>query len=318
MKIAILDAGTLPIPLTRPAWATGWVEYWATDPGEVVSAIGDATIVITNKVPLRRSELLRMPWLRFICVAATGYDCIDIGTCREQGIAVSNVPGYSAQSVSEWVIASIFALRRNLFEYNELALSKWAKSPSFCVHGTPILDIAGTTLGIVGRGAIGQATARLATAIGMRVMFAEHRGRAETRDGYYPFEDVLKQADVLSLHCPLTDETCNLIGKRELALLKPGAMLINSARGALVDTSRLLDALANGLLGGAALDVLPNEPPKPTDPILHRFNQNLILTPHISWAATNGAEQLNKGIEANLNAFKLFTPINVVGGSNPL
>ncbi|MFK4443503.1 glycerate dehydrogenase [Caballeronia udeis] len=317
MNVVILDAGTLPVPVTRPAWATGWVEHSSTQPGQVVNVLSDATIAITNKVPIQRADLQRLPRLRFICLAATGYDCIDIDACREQGIVVSNVPGYSAQSVSEWVIASIFALRRNLLEYHALALEKWASSPSFCVHGAPILDIAGTTLGIVGRGAIGQATARLAGAIGMNVIYAEHRGRAEARAGFLPFDEVMKRADVLSLHCPLTDQTRNLIGRDGIALLKPGAMLVNSARGGLVDTPALLDALASGRLGGAALDVLPQEPPDVMDLVLDRFHRNLIVTPHISWAATNGAQRLNKGIAENLNAFDSGTPINVVSDTRP-
>jgi glycerate dehydrogenase len=312
MNVVILDAGTLPIPIARPGWSTGWGERLATQPRDVVDALRDATIAITNKVPIRRADLERLPRLRFICIAATGFDCVDIDACRERGIVVSNVPGYSAQSVSEWVIASIFALRRKLLEYRTLALEQWASSESFCVHGTPILDIAGTTLGIVGRGAIGQATARLGCAIGMNVIYAEHRGRADAREGFVPFEDVLRRCDVLSLHCPLTDQTRNLIGKNELASLKPGAMLVNSARGGLIDTSELLEALTGGRLGGAALDVLPKEPPDLTERLLHCSHPNLIVTPHVGWAATNGAQRLHQGIEENLNAYQSGLPINVV------
>lgn len=146
----------------------------------------------------------------------------------------------------------------------------------------------------------------------MNVIYAEHRGRADAREGFLPFEEVLRRCDVLSLHCPLTDQTQNLIGKNELASLKPGAMLVNSARGGLIDTSELLDALTSGRLGGAALDVLPKEPPDITERLLHCSHRNLIVTPHISWAATNGAWRLNQGVGENLNAYNSGLPINVV------
>lgn len=312
MKIVVLDAATLPVSLTRPAWATDWVEYSAVNPGDVVNAVKDATIAITNKIPMRHADLMRMPRLKFICVAATGYDCVDVAACRDLGITVSNVPAYSTQSVSEWVVAAIFALRRKLSEYDDLARHHWAGSPTFCVHGSPVYDIAGSTLGIVGAGAIGRATARLAGAIGMRTMFAEHRGLACARGGFHVFEDVLAQADVLTLHCPLNESTRNLIGERELALLKPGAMVINSGRGELVDTPKLLEALIDGRLGGAALDVLPDEPPGPSDPILRYAGRNLILSSHVGWAATSGVRRLIDGIEGNLEAFRSSSPINVV------
>jgi len=317
MKVVVLDAATLPLPLRRPTWTADWIEYRAVSSDEIVDAIGDATIAITNKVPLRRADLIRTPQLQFICVAATGYDCVDVTACRDLGITVSNVPGYSTQSVSEWVIASIFALRRKLFEYGDLAWHHWAGSSSFCVHGSPMFDISGATLGIVGRGAIGQATARLAKAIGMQVLFAEHRGRAYTREDFYPFEEVLKHADVLTLHCPLEEATRDLIGERELALLKRDAMVINSGRGALVDIPKLLEALSAGQIGGAALDVLPSEPPELNDLILRCAHRNLILTPHISWAAPSGAQRLINDIEANLNAFRSSSPIHVVSGGQP-
>ncbi|MFM0641346.1 D-2-hydroxyacid dehydrogenase [Paraburkholderia metrosideri] len=312
MNVVILDANTLPVPVLRPSWASAWAARSTTRADDVVDALSDAAIAITNKVPIRREDLEHLPRLRFICVAATGYDCVDIEACRERGIVVSNVPGYSAQSVSEWVIASIFALRRSLPAYQVLAREAWARSPSFCVHGAPIRDIAGATLGIFGRGAIGQATGRLAGALGMNVLYAERRDRVSTRDGFVPFYDVLRAADVLSLHCPLTEQTRNLIGRKELETLKPGALLVNSARGALIDSYALIDALASGKLAGAALDVLPAEPPDSDDPVLNSSHPNLIVTPHISWAATSGSIRLNEGISANLNAFHAGKPVNLV------
>ncbi|MFM0128713.1 D-2-hydroxyacid dehydrogenase [Paraburkholderia sediminicola] len=315
MNIVLLDSGTLPTPLTAPAWASEWSIRPATRAADVVHALEDATIAITNKVPIRAADLRRLPKLRFICVAATGFDCIDIDACRESGVIVSNVPGYSAQSVSEWALASIFALRRNLFAYREAARIAWPGSPHFCVHGAPILDIAGSTLGIVGRGAIGNALARLARAVGMNVMFAEHRGRSTIREGFTPFDDVVRSADVLSLHCPLTESTRNLIDAPTLRAMKRGALLVNSARGGLVDSAALIKALESGHLGGGALDVLPQEPPDPHEPLLACAHPNLIVTPHISWAATHAANRLNAGIDANLAAFHTGAPINVVNGA---
>ncbi|CAE6743696.1 D-2-hydroxyacid dehydrogenase [Paraburkholderia haematera] len=315
MNIVLLDSGTLPTPLTAPGWASDWSARPTTRAADVVHALEDAAIAITNKVPIRAADLDRLPKLRFVCVAATGFDCIDIDACRESGVIVSNVPGYSDQSVAEWALASIFALRRNLFAYRDAARIAWPASPYFCVHDAPILDIAGSTLGIVGRGAIGNSLARLARAVGMNVIFAEHRGRPAVREGFTPFDDVTRSADVLSLHCPLTEATRNLIDAPTLRAMKRGALLVNSARGGLVDSAALVEALATGHLGGAALDVLPQEPPDPHEPLLTCAHPNLIVTPHISWAATNAANRLNAGIEANLAAFHAGAPINVVNGA---
>jgi glycerate dehydrogenase len=314
MKIVFLDSDTLPHSIKHPAWVQAWVNLPATDQTTeaVVKALDGAEICITNKIRITPAILAQCPKLKFVCVAATGYDCVDLQACREHGVVVSNVPGYSKQSVAENVIANIFALRRNLLSYAAIGPQSWSESSHFCVHDRPILDVAGATLGIIGQGAIGAEVARLAQALGMKVLFAEHRGRAEIREGYTRFETVIAQADVITLHCPLTPATQGLIGQAEIAHMKPGALLINTARGPLVNEDAVLDGLKTGHLGGAALDVLVKEPPTGHEPLLNFKHPNLIITPHIAWAATDGQSRLVKGIQANLEAFHGGTPINVV------
>ena len=312
MNIVFLDSDSLPLRVPRPACVSHWNDRPATAPGEVTAALRDADIAITNKVRLGRAELEQLPKLRFICVAASGYDCVDLAACRDLGIVVSNVPSYSAQSVAEAVIAMIFAMRRQLFAYRDAALRKWPTATQFCVHAQPIQDVGGAVLGIVGRGAIGQATARLAEALGMRVLFAEHPGQSQVRSGYRPFEEVLECSDVISLHCPLNPATQGLIGAPQLARMKPGALLVNTARGPLVDEAALLEALRSGHLGGAALDVLGSEPPAATQPLLNLLHPNLIVTPHVAWASRSSLQRLAESIAANLTAFAAGEPINVV------
>jgi glycerate dehydrogenase len=274
--------------------------------------LADADICITNKIKLTQAILAQLPKLKFVCVAATGYDCVDLQACREHGVVVSNVPGYSRQSVGEGVIAFIFSLRRALPYYQTEARQAWPDSSHFCVLGAPILSIRGATLGIFGRGAIGQEVATLAQALGMNVIFGEHRNRPEVRPGYVRYETLLAQSDVISLHCPLTEATRGMIGHAEIAQMKPGAILINTARGPLINEQAVADGLLSGHLGGAALDVLAVEPPPAEHPLLQMHMPNLIITPHITWANEAGVRNLMEGIISNLNAFSKGTPINVV------
>lgn len=314
MKLVFLDSDTLPNPIEPPDWITEWVNLPATaQTTEAVSqALTGAQLCITNKIRITPAILANCPDLKYVCVAATGYDCIDLQACREHGVLVSNVPGYSKQSVAESVIASIYALRRNLMTYARLGPNGWSDSPHFCVHDRPIQDIAGATLGIVGQGAIGSEVGRLARAVGMHTLFAEHRGKPDVRQGYTRFETVMAQSDVISLHCPLTPATQGLIGQAEVAHMKPGALLINTARGPLVNESAVLDGLQSGHLGGAALDVLITEPPSGDEPLLRFSHPNLMITPHVAWAAHDGQARLVKGLQANLQAFHCGSPINLV------
>jgi len=314
MQIVFLDSDTMTTPLPVPDWATKWVNLPATpqDPDAVVQALAEADICITNKIKLTPAILARLPRLKFVCVAATGYDCVDLQSCREHGIVVSNVPGYSRQSVGEGVIGFIFSLRRALPYYQTNARQAWPGSSHFCVHGAPILNVRGATLGILGRGAIGNEVATLAQALGMNVIFGEHRHRPDVRPGYVRFETLLAQSDVITLHCPLTEATRGLIGQAEIAQMKPGVMLINTARGPLINEQAVADALLRGQLGGVALDVLAVEPPPAENTLLQMHLPNLIITPHITWANEHGMRSLMDGIASNLNAFSQGQPINVV------
>lgn len=312
MNIVFLDGASLPSPMSRPAEASRWTEREKTSLVQVVEALAGADVAITNKVRIDRSALEQLPGLKLICVAATGYDCVDIAACRDQGVTVCNVPAYSAFSVAESVIGSLFALRRQLLAYRTAATTDWPSSSHFCVHGAPIQDLQGSTLGIVGRGDIGSRVARLARALEINVLFAEHRGASRVREGYTAFDDVLAQADALTLHCPLTPQTRYLIGSAEIARMKPGALLINTARGPLVDENAVLAGLANGQLAGAALDVLYAEPPRDDHPLLHSEHPNLIVTPHVAWASQSSVAKLKGVLAANIAAFAAGAPINVV------
>lgn len=300
MKIVILDGDTLPAPLSQPDWCDEWIWRGDTRPQALHDALTGADIAITNKVKLNADVLRALPQLRYICVAATGYDCVDVNYCREHGIAVSNVPGYSTVSVAEAVIGSIFALRRSLVEYHLRAQAEWSSAPHFCLHGSLIEDIEGATLGIIGKGDIGSAVARKASALGMTVLFAERQGAAQIRDGYRPFEEVLAQSDIITLHCPLSAQTAQLFNANQFSRMKRGALLINTARGGLINEAALADALKSGQLGGAALDVLTEEPPRTPTPLLAGDVPGLIITPHVGWASRQSVKNLMAGLHANL------------------
>jgi len=311
MKIVMLDGDTLPVPLPIGQQQADWEIRAQTSSSDIVSSLTGATVAITNKVPLRADTLKQLPELRFICVAATGYDCIDLDACRERGIVVSNVPGYSTQSVSEAVIAAIFALRRQVMAYASNTRIDWPQAQHFCLHRQPIADIGGATLGIAGKGDIGMAVGRLAKGLGMQVQYAERKGSDRVREGYVSFERMLATSDIISLHCPLNESTRQMIDRQALEKMKPHALLINTARGGLINEADLADALKQGVIGGAALDVLSSEPPAIDNPLLGDLT-NLLLTPHIAWASCSGVENLVTGVMANIAAFIQGEPVNVV------
>lgn len=311
MKIVMLDGDTLPVSLPTGQQNADWEIRAQTSIGDIVVALTGATVAITNKVPLRAETLEQLPELRFICVAATGYDCIDLEACRARGIMVSNVPGYSTQSVSEAVIAAIFALRRQMMAYTTHTRIDWPQAQHFCLHRHPIGDVGGSMLGIAGKGDIGLAVGRLAQALGIQVQYAERKGSDSVREGYVSFEQMLATSDIISLHCPLSDSTRQMIDREALDKMKPQALLINTARGGLINEADLAAALKQGQIGGAALDVLSSEPPAPDNPLLADL-PTLLLTPHIAWASRSGVENLVAGVMANIAAFIQGEPINVV------
>lgn len=281
-------------------------------PAAIPDRVADAEVVITNKAPLSSSTLERARRLRLVCVAATGTDHVDLEAARARGIAVSNVVGYATDSVVQHVFGLILSLTTHLFEYHHAARSgAWSRSPNFTALAAPIHELRSRTLGIIGYGELGRAVARLGQALGMEVRIAERAGQPP-RNGRIALEALLAQADVVSLHCPLTAETRGLIGAGELARMKPGALLINTARGGVVDEPALAAALRSGHLGGAGIDVLSREPPPADHPLLAPDLPNLIVTPHVAWASREARQRLVDEIAANLRAFSAGRPRNRV------
>lgn len=316
-RIVFLDAATISVPVHRPAFAHEWVEYPSTRPEEVAQRIADATIVISNKVRIDDAAMDAAPNLRFIAIPATGTNNVDLEACRRRGILVSNVRGYGPHAVAEHVFALILALRRNLIAYaDEVRAGRWEGEPNFCFLDYPVADLYGSTLGLVGSGAIGSAVARIAAGFGMTVLRAERRGATTVREGYTAFDDVLAQADVLSLHLPLTEETRHLIDKAALTRMKHSALLINTARGPLVDESALAGALQSGEIAGAGLDVLSTEPPRPGSSPLRTETiaalPNLIITPHVAWASETAQTTLVAQLIRNIEGFVARQPLNLI------
>ncbi len=313
-KIVFLERDSIRAQVRRPAFPHVWEEYPLTPPEQVLERLEGATIAITNKVVLRGELLARLPSIRMVAAAATGTDNIDLAYCRQHGIVVSNIRGYAAHTVAEHVLMLALMLRRNVTAYRrDVAGGRWQQANMFCFFDHEIRDLFGGTMGVVGRGSIGQGVARLAQAFGMRVMFAEHKGAAVLRDGYAPFEQVLRESDVISLHCPLNDQTRGLIGEAELAQVKRGAVLINTARGGLVDEQALARALRDGRLGGAGFDVLSKEPPREGNPLLDvqlLELPNFVLTPHVAWASARAMQTLADQLIGNIEAFVRGEPTN--------
>ena len=311
--IVFLDRSTLQAQVRRPAFEHSWQEYPVTAAGELAARLRGATIAITNKVPLRAATLRELPALRMIAVAATGYDVIDVDYCRTHGIAVANIRNYAVHTVPEHTFALITALRRNLLAYRrDVEQGRWQQADQFCFFDHPIRDLYGATIGIVGEGVLGQGTAQIARGFGMRVLFADHEPPKAPGVVFTPFDEVLAQSDVISLHVPLTPATRNLIGLEQLRRMKRTAILINTARGGLVDERALAQALKEGLIAGAGFDVLTNEPPKQGNPLLELHQPNFILTPHVAWASDGAMQFLADQLIDNIEAFVTGQPQNLV------
>lgn len=308
MKIVFLDSTAIPkhIPIPRPNFEHQWVEYEHTSPEQTIERAKDADIVITSKVVFERETMKQLPNLKLIAITATGTNNVDLEAAKELGIAVKNVTGYSSVTVPEHVLGLIFALKHSLMNWYKGQLSaKWADSKQFCYFDYPITDVKGSTLGVVGKGNLGKEIGRLAEALGMKVIYAERKGATTVREGYLPFEQVLQEADIVTLHCPLTPETTNLINAETLKLMKPTAYLINTGRGPLVDEKALAEALENGTIAAAALDVLVKEPPEKDNPLIQAATRlpNLIITPHVAWASDGAVEILVKKVTQNMEEF---------------
>lgn len=312
-RIVFLDRSSLNATLRAPAFAHRWQDHDMTSPQQVVERLADATIAVTNKVALRRDTLDALPDLRMIAVAATGTDVVDVAACAERDVIVSNIRNYATSSLPEHVFAMILALRRNLFAYrDDVVRGQWQRAPQFCLLTHPIHDLAGSTLGVIGLGALGKSVAHLGLAFGMKVLGFDPLARAPEGVTATSVDAIVARADVVTLHVPLTAQTRHMIGAGELARMKRSALLINTARGGLVDEQALAIALRDGDIAGAGFDVLTQEPPDSGNPLLALHLDNFILTPHVAWASAEAMQALADQLIDNIEAFVSGTPRNVV------
>lgn len=316
-RIVVLDGYTLnPGDLAWDALAAlgALTVYDRSEPGDRVNRANGAEIVLTNKTVLDAAVIEALPRMRYIGVLATGYNVVDVKTAAARHIPVTNTPGYGTQAVSQATFALLLELCHRVGHHAETTREgRWCGSPDFCYWDFPIVELAGLTLGVVGYGAIGRAVVRLGQAFGMRVIV--HTRTAVPGEPGVEFagvDDLFRRADVVSLHCPLTEETRHLVDARRLALMKPGALLINTSRGPLVAEEALAAALNAGRIAGAALDVLAVEPPVPSNPLLRA--KNCLVTPHIAWATRAARQRLLDIAVANVRAFLGGCPQNVVNG----
>lgn len=313
LQIVILDRDTLvnrPFEFDFPHTLSS---YGTTEAHETLARIRGADIVITNKVVISAQAFAENPQLKLVAVTATGVNNVDVEAAKQNGTAVCNIRAYGNESVAEHAFMMMITLMRNLPAYQrDVAAGLWENSPFFCHLGAPMRDLNGKTLAIFGRGNIGKTLATYAQAFKMNVVFAEHKNAQSVRDGYVSFDEAIRSADVVSLNCPLTPQTANMIGEAELQQMKPGAILINCGRGGLVDEAALVAALKYGQIGGAGFDVLTQEPPRDGNPLLKARLPNLIVTPHIAWASQEAANRLFDILLDNINRFVAGNPQNLV------
>ncbi|HEX3638462.1 MAG TPA: D-2-hydroxyacid dehydrogenase [Paraburkholderia sp.] len=319
-KIVFLDRATLApqIVLREPRFDHQLIEHDRTLPEQVLTRLAGASIAITNKVPLTKEVLAQLPDLKLVAVAATGTDCVDKAACQQLGIAVSNIRGYAINTVPEHTFALILALRRNLIAYRDDVLAgEWQKSGQFCFFTHPIHDLAGARLGIIGEGVLGQRVAEIGKAFGMQPMFAAHKGRDGLGPLYTPWDEVLATSDIITVHSPLTPHTRNMLAMPEFRAMKKKPLIINTARGGLVDEAALVQALDEGLISGAGFDVTAGgEPPPPESPLLRAAGRpNVILTPHVAWASDEAQQSLADQLMDNIENFVDGAPTHLVQGA---
>jgi glycerate dehydrogenase len=311
--VVFLERQSVKANVRRPRCAATYVEHDKTGPEQVVERLRDATVAIINKVPLREPTLAQLPKLKLIAMAATGYDCIDVEACRRRGIALANIRNYAVHTVPEHVFMMVLALRRSLLAYrHDVEQGVWQRSEQFCFLTHPIGDLFGSTIGILGEGAIGQGTAAIARGFGMKVLFADHEPPKAPGVEFTPLQQVLETSDVLSLHLPMSAATRHMIGIEQLRRMKRNALLINTARGGLVDERALIQALDQGLIAGAGFDVLTVEPPREGNPLLEVRRPNFILTPHVAWASDGAMQFLADQMIDNIDAWAEGRPQNLV------
>ncbi|WDE06237.1 D-2-hydroxyacid dehydrogenase [Thalassomonas viridans] len=285
--------------------------YRTTAPEQVLERCQEADIVISNKVVLDKAILSRLPRLKLICIAATGSNNIDIAAARTLGIAVTNVSGYAGASVAQYVFAQILEYFNQTSHHNRnTELGLWQQNPTFCLHGNAITELAGKTLGIIGYGNLGRSVAKIATAFDIRVLVAERANAESIRPGRCDFNHLLRHSDIISLHCPLTPKTDKLLDEHSFKQMKTNALVINTARGGLIDNRALLTALKNKEIACAVLDVLDQEPPPADHPLLTSSLDNLKITGHIAWASEQAQQRLLDAIADNIRAFKAQKRLN--------
>lgn len=320
MKGVFLDSATIDptgIDFSRLTGELSSLTFFdQTQPQDIFERAQGAEIVVLNKVVLNKEVLEQMPTVRCICVTATGVDNIDVGHATRLGKLVCNVRGYATDSAVQHVLAMMLDFTSQLRAYHEAVIRDhlWENAPHFCLPIFPTYELRSKTLGILGRGQSGAALGKVAQALGMKVLFAErkHTPLAQTRDGYIPFKSVLQQSDFISLHCPLKPETHHMISSPELGLMKSTAMLINIARGKIIDEDALANALLQGEIFAAALDVLSEEPPTSANPLLSQHIPNLLITPHIAWNTQEARQRLVNGVADNIRAYIKGAPQNRV------
>ncbi len=289
-----------------------WDRYPHTAPADRYARLENANIVVMNRIELDAELLARLPKLELVLLTATGTDKVDLEACRSQGIAVCNVTHYGTASVAQHAISLMLALSTNLLQYaEETRGGAWSKASHFSSLSYPIVELQGKVLGLVGYGVLAKGVEKLALAFGMKIMIAQRPGGAK-QAGRYPLDTLFEKVDILSLHCPLLDATHHLIGAAAFKKMKPTAILINTARGAVVDNAALAKALCEGQIKGAGIDVLEQEPPPPNHPLLHSGVPNLIMTPHTAWASIESRQRLMDRVAENLRAWQAGKPINLV------
>lgn len=316
-NIVFLERDTVApdVVIRRPSFPHNWKDYDRTTPEQLVERLKDADIALVNKVKFQRPAIEALPKLKLIAVAATGTDNIDIKACAERGITVSNIRGYALHTVPEHAFTLILALRRGLIGYRQDVVNgEWQKAAQFCFFNHPINDLHGQRLGIIGEGVIGQGVANIARAFGMHVMFAAHKGVQGLGPLYTPWDEVIETSDVITLHSPLTPQTRNMIALPEFKRMKRNMVIVNTARGGLINEEDLATALREKLIAGAGVDVTSPEPP-PKDSTLMKLLDlpNFILTPHTAWASHEAITSLCNQLIDNVEAFVAGKPRNVVG-----
>lgn len=311
-ELVFLDQATLPDVDLQPLrlLALPLICYPHTNAEQVVVRLANATVAIVNKVVLNAAMLTQLPQLKLICVTATGINNIDLVAARKAGIIVCNARDYAQHAVPQQAMALLLGLFNQIAAYQQaVQQGAWSNSPQFCWLGYPIRQLAGLNFVVVGYGGLGQATARLAEAFGMRILIAERPDSTEIRKGRLSFRQALQQADVLSLHCPATADNQYLLNAETLSWLKPSAVVLNTARGSLIDAEALAEALKQGQLAGAGLDVLDIEPPPSNHPLLQPDVPNLLISPHVGWASQQAMQQLVVQSAENIRSFFVGSPL---------